>query len=150
RITSTTMITKIHSASTKPRRSATSVSSLIGRSPGGRAGGGEQHGQPGAADLQQGAVLEGDGGADPVPVDEGAVGGAEIGGDQGRIGLGAQLEVMARDPGVLEDDVGVARSEEHTSELQSRFDLVCRLLLEKKKNETNRSDATCRRIANEL
>src|SRR6266513_1492355 len=27
-----------------------------------------------------------------------------------------------------------ARSEEHTSELQSRFDLVCRLLLEKKKN----------------
>src|SRR5438105_6634874 len=45
------------------------------------------------------------------------------------------------------DDVGVvgvsyqvdgkqvgARSEEHTSELQSRVDLVCRLLLEKKKN----------------
>src|SRR5207249_7549597 len=28
-----------------------------------------------------------------------------------------------------------ARSEEHTSELQSRFDLVCRLLLEKKKNK---------------
>src|SRR5699024_12131598 len=27
----------------------------------------------------------------------------------------------------------VCRSEEHTSELQSRFDLVCRLLLEKKK-----------------
>src|SRR5438067_3665545 len=27
----------------------------------------------------------------------------------------------------------VQRSEEHTSELQSRFDLVCRLLLEKKK-----------------
>src|SRR5699024_11720474 len=26
----------------------------------------------------------------------------------------------------------VTRSEEHTSELQSRFDLVCRLLLEKK------------------
>src|SRR5207249_8813833 len=26
----------------------------------------------------------------------------------------------------------VGRSEEHTSELQSRFDLVCRLLLEKK------------------
>src|SRR5699024_11921668 len=30
-----------------------------------------------------------------------------------------------------EDDLW--RSEEHTSELQSRFDLVCRLLLEKKK-----------------
>src|SRR5699024_9196181 len=29
--------------------------------------------------------------------------------------------------------VAVNRSEEHTSELQSRFDLVCRLLLEKKK-----------------
>src|SRR5699024_12650644 len=28
---------------------------------------------------------------------------------------------------------GNFRSEEHTSELQSRFDLVCRLLLEKKK-----------------
>src|SRR5437868_12776930 len=28
------------------------------------------------------------------------------------------------------------RSEEHTSELQSRFDLVCRLLLEKKKLKT--------------
>src|SRR2546422_1419485 len=32
-----------------------------------------------------------------------------------------------------------ARSEEHTSELQSRLHLVCRLLLEKKKNTTNKS-----------
>src|SRR2546429_4236192 len=31
------------------------------------------------------------------------------------------------------DAVGVHRSEEHTSELQSRLHLVCRLLLEKKK-----------------
>src|SRR5438105_8579520 len=30
------------------------------------------------------------------------------------------------------------RSEEHTSELQSRVDLVCRLLLEKKKQQPNR------------
>src|SRR5438067_6800316 len=30
-------------------------------------------------------------------------------------------------------DLEEGRSEEHTSELQSRFDLVCRLLLEKKK-----------------
>src|SRR5690606_39804658 len=30
-----------------------------------------------------------------------------------------------------------ARSEEHTSELQSRENLVCRLLLEKKKTKTN-------------
>src|SRR2546422_6323064 len=29
------------------------------------------------------------------------------------------------------------RSEEHTSELQSRLHLVCRLLLEKKKNDIN-------------
>src|SRR2546428_1287403 len=29
------------------------------------------------------------------------------------------------------------RSEEHTSELQSRSDLVCRLLLEKKKSQTD-------------
>src|SRR5438067_9741697 len=36
----------------------------------------------------------------------------------------------------------VVRSEEHTSELQSRFDLVCRLLLEKKKDyEASTEDA---------
>src|SRR2546429_6700045 len=33
----------------------------------------------------------------------------------------------------------VIRSEEHTSELQSRLHLVCRLLLEKKKTKTNTS-----------
>src|SRR2546421_1783046 len=33
------------------------------------------------------------------------------------------------------DAPGIVRSEEHTSELQSRSDLVCRLLLEKKKKE---------------
>src|SRR5437868_12142376 len=32
------------------------------------------------------------------------------------------------------------RSEEHTSELQSRFDLVCRLLLEKKKTKNPTPD----------
>src|SRR5438105_9314698 len=32
------------------------------------------------------------------------------------------------------------RSEEHTSELQSRVDLVCRLLLEKKKKKSHRID----------
>src|SRR5699024_12156245 len=35
--------------------------------------------------------------------------------------------------------VKVIRSEEHTSELQSRFDLVCRLLLEKKKITKSRT-----------
>src|SRR5207249_12064041 len=34
--------------------------------------------------------------------------------------------------------IAVPRSEEHTSELQSRFDLVCRLLLEKKKKKTKK------------
>src|SRR5438067_8377697 len=33
-----------------------------------------------------------------------------------------------------------SRSEEHTSELQSRFDLVCRLLLEKKKKNISTYD----------
>src|SRR5438309_7909483 len=33
---------------------------------------------------------------------------------------------------------GVVRSEEHTSELQSQFHLVCRLLLEKKKEQQTR------------
>src|SRR5574343_1501361 len=33
------------------------------------------------------------------------------------------------------------RSEEHTSELQSHHDLVCRLLLEKKKKKTNRVES---------
>src|SRR5260221_5279193 len=48
-------------------------------------------------------------------------------------------------PGALGDVVsgheeqlhGGARSEEHTSELQSHSDIVCRLLLEKKKNATS-------------
>src|SRR5438874_10497878 len=35
-------------------------------------------------------------------------------------------------------DARRARSEEHTSELQSRRDLVCRLLLEKKKKQKTR------------
>src|SRR3712207_8366244 len=38
--------------------------------------------------------------------------------------------------------VGCARSEEHTSELQSRQYLVCRLLLEKKNNTTKYTEST--------
>src|SRR5207247_10876925 len=48
--------------------------------------------------------------------------------------------VRIRPAGARQDPLGrnhavivVGRSEEHTSELQSRVDLVCRLLLEKKK-----------------
>src|SRR5438874_6308691 len=36
----------------------------------------------------------------------------------------------------------MARSEEHTSELQSRRDLVCRLLLEKKKKKKSKQKTT--------
>src|SRR2546430_4412983 len=41
--------------------------------------------------------------------------------------------------GLLADKVGgaIVRSEEHTSELQSQSNIVCRLLLEKKKNKRN-------------
>src|SRR3712207_7495355 len=40
-------------------------------------------------------------------------------------------------PSFYNDNVKLKRSEEHTSELQSRQYLVCRLLLEKKKNNKN-------------
>src|SRR5438132_5660195 len=39
---------------------------------------------------------------------------------------------------------GATRSEEHTSELQSHSDLVCRLLLEKKKNKNQAAAETDR------
>ena len=38
----------------------------------------------------------------------------------------------------LVTEIGAGRSEEHTSELQSRTNLVCRLLLEKKKQKNNK------------
>src|SRR5699024_10338896 len=41
-------------------------------------------------------------------------------------------KIRAKNPELL-----YLRSEEHTSELQSRFDLVCRLLLEKKKQDND-------------
>src|SRR5689334_24821299 len=45
----------------------------------------------------------------------------------------AGLELREVDVGRAEARRGRGRSEEHTSELQSQFHLVCRLLLEKKK-----------------
>src|SRR2546430_12056362 len=42
---------------------------------------------------------------------------------------------------------GMVRSEEHTSELQSQSNLVCRLLLEKKKNQASTHLALVRRRA---
>src|SRR2546422_6787868 len=59
--------------------------------------------------------------------------------------LPAEVLLELVDSGVLRDRLVLeqappvvalySRSEEHTSELQSRLHLVCRLLLEKKKNE---------------
>src|SRR2546430_8465271 len=43
-----------------------------------------------------------------------------------------RVRAVGDEPG-RRPDVGAARSEEHTSELQSQSNLVCRLLLEKKK-----------------
>src|SRR5690349_6758613 len=40
-------------------------------------------------------------------------------------------------PALAAPELRAGRSEEHTSELQSRRDLVCRLLLEKKKKKKN-------------
>src|SRR5690349_23687356 len=50
----------------------------------------------------------------------------------GPLDAGADHDPAFRGDG--EDPARRLRSEEHTSELQSRRDLVCRLLLEKKKN----------------
>src|SRR3989475_1474935 len=55
------------------------------------------------------------------------------------IGLGFQpfhaaaLNLLANTSPVAWGAIGTPRSEEHTSELQSQSNLVCRLLLEKKK-----------------
>src|SRR2546421_3595902 len=58
--------------------------------------------------------------------------------DQHRIALRVIPRLLRPLQDLHESAVGVlaARSEEHTSELQSRSDLVCRLLLEKKKKKT--------------
>src|SRR2546422_1401111 len=42
--------------------------------------------------------------------------------------------------------IASCRSEEHTSELQSRLHLVCRLLLEKKKKKESRECSSSRKI----
>src|SRR5437868_10637315 len=46
---------------------------------------------------------------------------------------------LARKGFTMTQTKAYVRSEEHTSELQSRFDLVCRLLLEKKNPACRRS-----------
>src|SRR2546429_7065590 len=66
-------------------------------------------------------------------------------------GLVRDLDALARareQHRVVADDVAAAhgRSEEHTSELQSRLHLVCRLLLEKKKQNLPTLFRFCTRI----
>src|SRR3712207_7552200 len=53
--------------------------------------------------------------------------------------VGRRLHDGGRVGGGLGGGVGLRRSEEHTSELQSRQYLVCRLLLEKKKKHIFRA-----------
>src|SRR2546422_7160206 len=57
-------------------------------------------------------------------------------GERGPCGNGSACRNTERDCGVRS-----ARSEEHTSELQSRLHLVCRLLLEKKKKKKKSESA---------
>src|SRR5690349_21720683 len=56
----------------------------------------------------------------------------------GRAKLPQTSELYMKNPLQLKGVVD--RSEEHTSELQSRRDLVCRLLLEKKKKKTRQDE----------
>src|SRR2546422_7666752 len=57
-----------------------------------------------------------------------------------RIRVGPESEVHTETPEPQPTTPAELRSEEHTSELQSRLHLVCRLLLEKKKKEEHLSD----------
>src|SRR2546430_11564132 len=60
-----------------------------------------------------------------------------------------QKEAAERAVRYLTGIKGVSRSEEHTSELQSQSNLVCRLLLEKKKNKTYASSILCKSISHD-
>src|SRR5260221_5226331 len=63
--------------------------------------------------------------------------------------VGTLTAAMPVAPNTCSSPPGAARSEEHTSELQSHSDLVCRLLLEKKKRRDQTDDCvlSCRRAA---
>src|SRR5260221_4453394 len=63
----------------------------------------------------------------------------EIGKSEAKLVLACDAGELAQSgffvgPHIFVDEPRLGRSEEHTSELQSHSDLVCRLLLEKKKN----------------
>src|SRR2546429_5404353 len=65
-----------------------------------------------------------------------------------RAGVGRTVLPGAHADQHIPHPVGIPghRSEEHTSELQSRLHLVCRLLLEKKKNHSDQSTLSSRLI----
>src|SRR5690606_40657144 len=90
----------------------------------------------GAVRLQRDEVLlaaDGDVGVDEVAELQQEFLGLGVGGvpfGVGGLHRGGELARLLQQLGLL-----VARSEEHTSELQSRENLVCRLLLEKKKQQ---------------
>src|SRR2546422_4307560 len=65
--------------------------------------------------------------------DQRGVGPGRRGDDAARLGLGLR---KLSERGAAGERRRMHRSEEHTSELQSRLHLVCRLLLEKKKKTT--------------
>src|SRR5205809_1925938 len=58
--------------------------------------------------------------------------------DEVTIPTAKRLFALARTPEQIARQRKQARSEEHTSELQSRLHLVCRLLLEKKKKKNKK------------
>src|SRR5687768_17644311 len=67
---------------------------------------------------------------------------------EGRIARSAKMShvasntsVLERIPNIVQSAEARIRSEEHTSELQSRLHLVCRLLLEKKKKKKTTTSA---------
>src|SRR2546427_3965334 len=57
-------------------------------------------------------------------------------------GAAHELRVPRDDARIERHTEHAVRSEEHTSELQSQSNLVCRLLLEKKKKQRNRKGST--------
>src|SRR5207249_9227604 len=82
---------------------------------------------------------------DALPISPSSVGAGSIaiflwihagiyGAGHGRTAHAARIYRRGESRGIFGGRRIFLRSEEHTSELQSRFDLVCRLLLEKKKD----------------
>src|SRR5699024_11626057 len=70
---------------------------------------------------------------------------SQLGADRGRVSRRAEIWPQPCTVRRCKVEAKSLRSEEHTSELQSRFDLVCRLLLEKKKDTriSNEENSRC-------